>query len=29
MKDLKGLLNNALLILKDDLESGKYKNARH
>ncbi len=27
MKDFKGLLNNALIILKDDLESGKYKNA--
>jgi hypothetical protein len=27
MKDIKGLLNNALIILKDDLENGKYKNA--
>jgi hypothetical protein len=27
MKDIKGLLNNALIILKNDLESGKYKNA--
>jgi len=27
MKDIKGLLNNALIILKDDLESGKYINA--
>jgi len=27
MKDINGLLNNALIILKDDLESGKYKNA--
>jgi hypothetical protein len=26
MNDLKSLLNNALIILKDDLESGKYKN---
>ena len=29
MKDINGLLNNALIILKDDLESGKYKNASH
>jgi len=29
IKDLKGFLNNALLIMKDDLESGKYKNANH
>jgi hypothetical protein len=29
MKNVKGLLNNAALILKEDLESGKYKNANH
>jgi hypothetical protein len=27
MKDIKGLLTNALTILKDDLESGRYKDA--
>lgn len=26
MKDLNGLLTNALTILKDDVESGRYKN---
>ena len=29
MKDMNGLLTNALTILKDDAESGRYKNVSY